>query len=111
MLINKTIDLELLTQTIKILNNNFDDNSPKSLQQLHQFHKYLRNQDLLDTNYLNNYQLLQDKDISIMTQEEVLTSLTFFIRGDRFCEGLLASALEDGTFLKLLIRLKQVNIS
>ena len=43
-----------------------------------------------------------------MSYNEVLTKITFLIREERFCGGLLYSNFKDGTILKLLERLNQL---
>ena len=38
---------------------------------------------------------------------QLLQSLSFFVRRDRFVDGLLASAIEDGTMINILTQLKK----
>ena len=49
---------------------------------------------------------IEDKKIADLSENELITKLTFFIRGERFCEGCLNGALEDGTICEILQRLK-----
>ena len=42
-----------------------------------------------------------------LTETEVITKLTLFVRGEKFCEGMLSVALRDGTIQKILERLKR----
>ena len=65
------------------------------------------NNELIDFDYLTNHIEIEDKSIDDYTIENVITELTFYIRGDRFCDGLLYGAFEDGTILKLLKILKE----
>jgi hypothetical protein len=62
-----------------------------------------------------NYQLIEEELIGNRTkaewftglsEEEVIQCIAYFIRGDRFCDGLLASAIKDGTISYLLKRIK-----
>ena len=41
-----------------------------------------------------------------LSEEKILQCLGYFIRGDRFHDGLLASAIKDGTIPHLLERVK-----
>lgn len=56
---------------------------------------------LLDYNYLENCRIYKHKKIEELSIEETLSYLTLIIRGERFCDGCIASALEDGTIEKL----------
>ena len=56
---------------------------------------------LVDINYLSNLRIYKYKKIEELSLEETLSYLTFLIRGERFCDGHIASALEDGTIEKL----------
>ncbi len=62
-----------------------------------------------DKNYIENYEKLGDPiDYSSLTIEELRTVITHYVRGERFCDGLLAGALENGTLLKVLERIKEL---
>lgn len=62
-----------------------------------------------DKNYIENYEKLGDHiDYGSLNKEELRTVITYYVRGERFCDGLLAGALEDGTLLKVLERIKEV---
>ena len=39
---------------------------------------------------------------------QIRTALTYIIRANRFCEGILAHAVDDGTLLKLMLRLEDL---
>ena len=39
---------------------------------------------------------------------QIRTVLTYIIRANRFCEGILAHAVDDGTLLKLMLRLEDL---
>lgn len=41
-----------------------------------------------------------------LSEEKVIQSLGYFIHGDRFSDGLVASAINDGTIPRLLERIK-----
>ena len=60
---------------------------------------------LLDYNYVENFNYLKDKTIEKMDFYESLSYLTYIIRGERFCDGLIASNLENGNIELLEKRL------
>ncbi len=62
-----------------------------------------------DKNYIENYEKLDHPiDYGTLNIDELRTVITHYVRGERFCDGLLAGALEDGTLLKVLERIKEV---
>ena len=60
---------------------------------------------LLDHNYVENFNYLKDKNIEELDFYEILSYLTYVIRGERFCDGLIASNLENGNIELLEKRL------
>lgn len=64
--------------------------------------------ELADQNYVEHYQNLHNKRIAEMNRDEILTCMTALIRGERFCDGLIASALEDGSLEELSERLNSL---
>jgi len=65
-----------------------------------------------------NYRLIEKELIGNRTkaewftglgEEKVVQCIAYFIRGDRFCDGLLASAIKDGTISNLLQRIKALH--
>ena len=56
---------------------------------------------LSDYNYIDNIKNFKHKKIEELSLEETLSYITFIIRGERFCDGHIASYLEDGTIEKL----------
>ena len=67
--------------------------------------------DMLDSNYLGKIKryksenkdlkdLIEDADIDLLK-----SILTFYIRGERFCDGMIASSFEDEIFRRILSRL------
>ncbi len=62
-----------------------------------------------DRNYIENYERLGDPiDYGNLTMEESRTVITHYVRGERFCDGLIAGAVEDGTLLKVAERMKEI---
>lgn len=59
---------------------------------------------LEDLNYSENYDKLQGTAIETMTLEQIATMYTFILRGERFCDGHIASYIEDGTLYRLVLR-------
>ena len=51
---------------------------------------------LLDHNYVKNFNYIKNKNIEELNFYEILSYLTYIIRGERFCDGLIASNLENG---------------
>ena len=63
----------------------------------------------LDRDYVDHYEKLGVPiDYDNLTMDEVSTIITHYVRGERFCDGLIAGAIEDGTLLKVLMRLKEL---
>ena len=56
---------------------------------------------LADYNYLDNVRIYKYKKIEELSLEETLSYITFIIRGERFCDGHIASYIENGTIEKL----------
>ena len=57
---------------------------------------------LIDKNYIDNYdEYIKDKNIEDLLAYEILSYFTHFIREERFCDGMIASALESGLIEKL----------
>ena len=52
---------------------------------------------------------LQDADIDSLNDEAVLALLTWVIRGERFCDGLILGNLKEGRIQHLLRRLKELD--
>ena len=117
-----SFNIKLLEETIKdletnpkacTLTENKNNNSNVIIlkesiidEQLHKFIKYL-----YDTNkFVKNYTQIELSSIKIseMSYNQVLTKLTYIIRGDRFSSGLLYSYVKNGEFLELLLRLKKI---
>ena len=59
-----------------------------------------------DFYYQAHYDKLQRKPIEEMNLDEIATMLTFISRGERFCDGHIASYVESGDLLKLMVRLR-----
>ena len=57
-----------------------------------------------DYAYLDHYSDLENKAIKDMTLDDLATMYTFIVRGERFCDGHIASFIEDGMLLKLVNR-------
>lgn len=80
--------------------------------------------DFIDFCYKNNFVLPDyekiEKDLTAnrakpewyaaLSEEKVIQCLGYFIRGDRFSDGLVASAIEDGTIVRLFERIKVLHV-
>ena len=65
----------------------------------------------IDKNYIVNYEKLGECiDYDSLSIEELRTVITHYVRGERFCDGLIARTIEDGTLLKVLERIKKLCI-
>lgn len=51
---------------------------------------------------------MQKLHISELSLSQIQTYLTYLERGERFCDGVIAEAVEDGRLLKLLLRLQDL---
>ncbi|MBR2247867.1 MAG: macro domain-containing protein [Clostridia bacterium] len=65
--------------------------------------------DLTDQNYLENYDKIKNKDENNLTIDEILTTFTFYIRGERFSDGTIDSGIKDGTLVRLSERLNKLS--
>ena len=116
------LDKEILENTINDLKNNpnacttlggmqstdgvFTIQESNPGQQLNEFIEYLGKNELLDRQYLDNYEKIRDKKIEDYTYDETLTALTNIIRGDRFVSGQIYDCFKNGILLKLVEKLK-----
>lgn len=116
---SKIMDLEFLQKTIDDLKNNPNaceltiynhlSRTSNPGKQLSAFMDYISEKNLYDKgNYLENHKKIKNKDISTMNYNEILTELTFFLRGERFCGGFWYEDFKDGTLLKIVERLKEL---
>ena len=64
--------------------------------------------DLMDRDYLSNIEKMKDRPIEKLGRDEVLTRMTWLIRGERFCDGLIAEWLENGLLEALCRRLYEL---
>lgn len=111
----KTFDKDILIATIDDLKNNPDacttyagttgdiiipESNPG--EKLSAFIGYLYEKDLLDLNYVDNYEKIKDKEISAYTYEEARTALTKIIRADRFVSGELYTCVKNGSLVQVL---------
>ena len=61
-----------------------------------------------DRNYLENHEKLENKAIETLNLAELATMYTFIQRGERFCDGHIASFIEDGRMLQLVRRHREL---
>ena len=86
-------------------------------EELSQFLEVFYESDLPDTNYMGTLELYGVEGgkcaeaIPSANVELLLAILTFYIRGDRFCEGLLDSAIQKGIIADILKRLQELHLS
>ena len=77
-------------------------------QSVHDWIKALYNLDLTDMNYYEHYKKIKDKPIEELTRDEILTRMTYLVRAERFCDGVIEEALNDGTLEALSTRLYEI---
>lgn len=65
--------------------------------------------ELTDIKYRDNFILIKDKELDQLNIDEILTYLTYYVRGERFCDGLIARGLKEGTLEKLTTRLRKLS--
>ncbi len=64
-----------------------------------------------DYEYLDHYdKYCKDVLPSEMSVRQIQTMMTYMFRGEKFCDGFIGGYLENGTFLKLLLRLDDLLI-
>ena len=63
---------------------------------------------LTDRDYFDHFEKIKDKPIEELTRDEILTRMTFLVRGERFCDGTIEKALNDGTLEALSVRLHEI---
>lgn len=73
-----------------------------------EWEKMLYDLDLIDYNYMQNMESLKNKEILDYTRDEIITHMTYIIRGERFCDGVIATNVGDGTLEKLCMRLHEI---
>ena len=61
-----------------------------------------------DKNYLRYADKLKDKDIDRMSLTELRRLFTYYFRGERFVDGLIAGFVEEGQMLKALERVEVI---
>ena len=111
----KTFDKDILIVTIDDLKNNpeacttvagttGDIIIPESYpgEKLSEFISYLYENELLDLNYVDNFEKIKDKKIADYTYEEACTALTKIIRADRFVSGELYACVKNGSLVQVL---------
>lgn len=79
-------------------------------EQLSKFIQYFYENDLIDQDYIENYEKIKDKKIEEFTYDEVLTGLTKIIREDRFNSGEIYTCVKNGSMLKLIERLYELSL-
>lgn len=78
---------------------------PKYDKTIYDWIEAFHNLKLLDHNHVENFDYIKDKNIEDLNFDEILSYLTHIIRGERFCDGMIASNLENGTIELLEKRL------
>jgi len=67
--------------------------------------------DMMDTDYLTNLKKYLDENVNLSELIEsanidlLKSILTFYIRGERFCEGMIANSFKEKVFKRILSRL------
>ncbi|MBR1453983.1 MAG: hypothetical protein IJ593_05005 [Lachnospiraceae bacterium] len=106
-----------IIKTGKIKRDNIDTDKTRGLitirpinypQYIEDWKKQFNESGLLDFDYIRNSDKIRDKDIDDLTLDETLTMLTSIIRGERFCDGYIASAIESGALEKLTTHLHEL---
>ena len=64
--------------------------------------------EIADDDYIENCHKISDKPVSELTRDETLTRLTAVVRSERFCDGSIAEALENGVLEGLCVHLHEV---
>lgn len=104
----------LKTQKIKYIQGKGDD--PNTIYMgvydypdiVWKWHDLMYKLELTDIDYGENLAKLRDKSNCELTRDEILTKLTFILRGEHFDAGSIAEALESGELEELTTRLNQI---
>lgn len=75
-------------------------------EEVHRWMELLYELDLTDRDYGTNIKKIKDRPIEQLTADEILTRMTWLIRGERFADGLIAEWLENGSLEALCRRLE-----
>lgn len=91
----------------------WDSGYPNYDDKLEEFIKSIYDSDLLKGDYLEYLnEKVKDKNISASIPsadwELLKSSLTYFVRQERFCDGTWAMAAKDQVFLRILYRLREL---
>ena len=70
--------------------------------------KYFYDENLVDEDYISNYEFIKNKKIEELILQECLTYFTYIIRSDRFSSGYIYKVVSEGILLKLLERLRSI---
>ncbi len=79
----------------------YNENVMEWIQQMYDF-------DLTDQNYLENYNTIKDKNIDELSIDEILSYFTYYIRGERFCDGMIDGGIKNNVLVKLSSRLNSL---
>ena len=77
-------------------------------EDVHKWISALYDLELTDLNYGTNIEKIKDKAIDQLTRDEIFTRMTWLVRGERFCDGLIAEWLENGSLEELCRRLYNI---
>lgn len=65
-------------------------------------HSALIDQDYIDHLHIKDLRSLSIAEIKLLSEKELLTLLTWIIRGERFCDGLIDTKARNGTIQAIL---------
>ena len=117
----KKFDRDKLVETIEELKNNpeacttvagttgdiiIPESNPG--EKLSEFISYLYENELLDLNYVDNFEKIKDKEIADYAYEEARTALTKIIRADRFVSGELYTCVKEGILAEVLEKILEL---
>ena len=105
--LENVINIQIIDDTIKDLENN--SNACKLVyiesslsEQLLKLIKYFYDENLVDEDYISNYEFIKNKKIEELILQECLTYFTYIIRSYRFSSGYIYKVVSEGILLKLL---------
>ena len=75
---------------------------------VHDWIKALYDLDLTDRDYYDHFEKIKEKHVEELTRDEILTRMTYLVRAERFCDGVIEEALNDGTLEALSVRLHEI---
>ena len=83
----------------------YDDDVEEFINDMHEIDAI--DFDAVDFDYVRNIEKIEDKAEEHIKEDELITKLTLFVRGEKFCEGIASVVLRDVTIQKVFEELRE----